>query len=92
MIAQNVKEQPGFRKVVLAEHQEDMYDPLPALVEQGTFERRVVTEWALTPEEIATLQAGGVIRMTQLCFDQQFHPVQMDVKAADERLPLEPVS
>lgn len=91
MIAQNLKAQPGTQKVILGETQTDDYDPLPALVLAGP-EREVVTEWTLTPEELALLACGGVIRFSQLCFDQPYHPVRFEVKAAGERFPLEPVS
>lgn len=90
MIAQNLKSQPGFTKVILGESQ-PAYAPLPALIEQ-TPERRAVTEWAFTPEEQALIAAGGVLRFTQLCFDQPYHPVQLEVVAAEDRSPLEPVS
>lgn len=91
MIAQNMKVQPGYSKVILGEAQTDTYTPLPALVEQS-WERRVVTEWTFSEAEIKTLKAGGVLRFTQLCFDQPYHPVLLEVKPADERFPLEPVS
>jgi len=90
MTPQNLRPQPGYAKVILAEEQTDMYTPLPALVERSP-ERRVVTEWTFTREELKTLRAGGVLRFTQICFDQAYHPVILEVKAADERLPVESV-
>jgi len=80
---------PGVRKVVLAEAQPE-YDPVPALV----FEREgiVLTEWALTPEEIATLQAGGRLRMYTYTFGQPFQPTALLAVGPDEMLPLETVS
>ncbi len=85
MIAQNIQQQPGTVKVILAENQ-PQYTPLPAL--HDPTEKTFLTEWALSDEERAQIAAGGVVR---LWVWGHFPPVAVEVIAVDARIPLEPV-
>lgn len=64
-------------RIMLGQGQQE-YEPLPARFTLDA-ERRMVTHWEPTVEELASIMAGGRIRLTVLTFGHSFLPVILDV-------------
>lgn len=72
--------------VVIAKDQSE-YIPLPAAAyDDGT----VMTEWALTAEELSTLVNGGHLRLWVWTFGRPLQPVMFQVVGADGYAVAEP--
>lgn len=72
--------------VVIAANQEE-YIPLPAAAyDDGT----MMTEWALTAEELATLMNGGHLRLWIWTFGMPLQPVMFQVVDSEGRPVAEP--
>lgn len=65
----------GARLVVLAKDQ-PQYDPLPAAVCPDGL---VMTEWALSAEDLAAVVRGGRVRLWTWTFGEPFQPVALEV-------------
>ena len=65
-------------EVVFAKTQSDVYLPLPALILKGE-EKPVVSRWQLDDEERKRISSGADILLTQMIFDDKYHPIQMEV-------------
>lgn len=65
--------------VIIAATQEE-YIPLPTAYYPNGL---VLTEWALTAEELSTLMNGGHIRLWVWTFNRPFQPVMFEVADAE---------
>jgi hypothetical protein len=70
---------PEPRYVVFAKDQPE-HEPLPALLFR---DGRVLTEWALSDEEIARLGRGERLRLWVWTFGQPLQPVMLEVTSED---------
>jgi hypothetical protein len=75
---------PGSEPIerVLAKDQ-PQYIPLP-MVYLDTPSRPVISRWRLSEVERAAVAAGADVVLTQLIFDQLYHPVHLQVTMPDE--------
>lgn len=68
----------GFVRVRVAEDQ-PQYIPLTANINFDLDYCPMETEWELTAEELAGINAGGKIRLTILTFHRSIQPVLLEV-------------
>lgn len=78
---------PKHPSLVVIAASQDEYIPLPAAAyDDGT----VMTEWALTAEELAVLMNGGHLRLWVWTFGRPLQPVMFQVVSVDGHPVLEP--
>ncbi len=62
-------------RIVLAKDQ-PQYEPLPAAISSDGL---VMTEWEFSAEDLATVVAGGRLRLWTYTYGHPFQPVQLEV-------------
>lgn len=65
----------GARVVIFAKDQPE-YDPLPAAIDAAGV---VMTEWALSAEDLATIVNGGRIRLWIYTSNRHLQPIALEV-------------
>lgn len=65
----------GGVRVVFAANQRE-YDPLPAVVDRDGV---VMTEFEFTAEELATVLAGGRLRLWLYTFNRPLQPIALEI-------------